>query len=414
MRAIRLYVHILLLLFGVGRAIAQQEPGTPVPLKALVEEAKRVSPQVIAAERQWDATKFAARQASALPDTQLTVQHLAVGSPRPFAGYSNSEFAYIGFGASQDLPFLGKRSLRGEVAKRTSDIAGQQAEVTRFDVVERLKLAYFQLAYLQQTLSLLQQNDRALGEIEQVVESRYKVGQGTQQDVLKAQLQHTKILNEIAMHHSEVGELQAEIKALLNRPQQSDDIVTEPLSLSGLPPVARVEANPELRVKSAELERSQTSLDLARRETKPDFSVQYMWQHTASNFRDYYMATFGIRLPNRGRVRAQIDEANAKREQVKAEYEATHRALESDIQKQAIFARNAEEQLKIYGEGLIPQSEATLRASIAGYQSGKQDFETLLSAFNDAVRLKIEYQQQLAEHESAVTRLERLTGVTRD
>ena len=409
MRAISLYGYVFLLVGGM--AAAQQEPGTPVPLKALVDEARRVSPQVIAAERQWDATKFAARQASALPDTQLMVQHLSVGSPRPFAGYSNSEFAYIGFGASQELPFLGKRPLRAEVARRSSDIAGLQADAVRFDTVERLKLAYFRLAYLQQTLSLLQENDHALGEIEQVAESRYKVGQGTQQDVLKAQLQHTKILNEIAMHHREVGELQAEIKALLNRTQQSANIVTELLSLSALPPSAKVEANPELQVKSAEVERSHAALDLARRETKPDFSVQYMWQHTSGDFRDYYMATFGIRLPNRGRVRAQIDEANAKREQAKAEYDAVQRALEGEIQKQIVFARNSEEQLNIYGDGLIPQSEATLRASISGYQNGKQDFETLLSAFNDVVRLKIEYQQQLAEHESAVARLERLTGV---
>lgn len=412
MRAYSLYGQVLLLALGAASAVAQKEPAVPVPLKTLVEEVKRVSPQVIAAERQWDATKFAARQASALPDTQLMVQHFSVGSPRPFAGYSNSEFAYIGIGASQDLPFPGKRPLRAEVARRSSDVTGSQTEVVRFDTIERLKVTYFRLAYLQQTLSLLMENDRALGEIEQVVESRYKVGQGTQQDVLKAQLQHTKILNEIAMHHREVGELQAEIKALLNRSQQSTNIVTEPLSLSALPPREKVEANPDLQVKSAEVRRSHAALDLARREIKPDFTVQYMWQHTAGDFRDYYMATFGIRLPNRGRVRAQIGEANAKREQAKAEYDAVQRALEGEIQKQIVFARNSEEQMKIYGEGLIPQSEATLRASIASYQNGKQDFETLLSAFNDVVRLKIEYQQQLAEHESSVARLERLTGVT--
>lgn len=410
MRAYSPYGYVLLLALGAGCAVAQQEPAIPVPLKALVEEVKRVSPQVIAAERQWDATKFAARQASALPDTQLTVQHLSVGSPRPFAGYSNSEFAYIGFGASQDLPFPGKRPLRAEVARRTSDVVGRQAEVVRFDAIERLKVTYYRLAYLQQTLSLLMENDRTLGEIEQVAESRYRVGQGTQRDVLKAQLEHTKILNEIAMHHREVGELQADIKALLNREQRSPNIVAEPLSPSALPASTAAATNPELQVKNAELERNQAAVDLARRESKPDFSVQYMWQHTASNFRDYYMATFGIRLPNRGRVHAQIDEANAKREQAKAEYDASQRALEGEIQKQIVFARNAEEQLKIYGEGLIPQSEATLRASIAGYQSGKQDFETLLSAFNDVVRLKIEYQQQLAGHESAVARLERLMG----
>src|SRR5207245_11714494 len=116
------------------------------------------------------------------------------------------------------------------------------ADVIHQDAIQKLKLGYIQLAYLQQTLALLEENNRSLGDIEQIVESRYRVGQGNQQEILKAQLQHTRILNEIAMHHREVGELGADIKALLNRPQQSDDVVTEPLTataLAGLPPTNR-------------------------------------------------------------------------------------------------------------------------------------------------------------------------------
>src|SRR6266478_8764090 len=98
-------------IFGMATPTNSQATHTSAatPLRDLIEEAGKFSPQVIAAERQWDATKYAAKQAGALPDTELTVQHLSVGSPRPFAGYSNSDFAYIGLGASQDLPFPGKR-----------------------------------------------------------------------------------------------------------------------------------------------------------------------------------------------------------------------------------------------------------------------------------------------------------------
>src|SRR5437764_350137 len=176
------------------------------------------------------AALFESKQASALPDTNVMVQHLSVGSPRPFAGYTNSEFAYIGLGASQDLPFPGKRKLRGEVAGRGSETTRLSAEVIRQDAIQRLTIDYIQLSYLQRTLALLEENNRSLGDIEKIVESRYRVGQGNQQEILKAQLQHTRILNEITMHHREVGELQAEIKALLNRPQQSEDILTEPVT----------------------------------------------------------------------------------------------------------------------------------------------------------------------------------------
>jgi outer membrane protein TolC len=399
-------------IFGLATPTRGQDThkGAATPLKDLVEEAGRLSPQVIAAQRQWDATKYAAKQAGALPDTELTIQHLSVGSPRPFAGYSNSDFAYIGLGASQDLPFPGKRGLRAKVAESESEVGLRQVVIVRQDVIERVKVAYFRLAYLQQTLALLEQNDHSLSDIEQITEARYRVGEGTQQDVLKAQLQHTKILNEIAMHHREVGQWQAEMKSLLNWDQESPDIVTDVPSATAMPSVASSNSNPDLDLRAAQVKKTEAALTSAQKERKPDFNMQYMWQHTGDNFRDYYMASFGIRLPNPGRVKAAVGEAEAKRQHAKAELDATQRMLEAEIQKQIVFIRTSEERQRIYREGLIPQSEATLRASTAGYQTGKQDFETLLSAFNDGLRLQIEYQQELAEHESAIARLERLAG----
>lgn len=198
-------------------AIAARDPQShasalPVSLKNLIGEAERNNPEIAGAEHGYAAATHGARQASALPDTQVTVQQFAVGSPRPFAGYTNSEFAYVGLGASQEIPYPGKRGLRGQVANREADVRRVQIESVRRTVTDKLKAAYFQLAYLQQTLSVLERNDQVLKDVEQIVESRYRVGQGNQQEVLKAQLQSTKILQEITMHHREVGQLEAQLK----------------------------------------------------------------------------------------------------------------------------------------------------------------------------------------------------------
>src|SRR6185437_7568159 len=88
----------------------------PAPLSGLVAEALRANPQLRAARLGVEASAAVAAQRRALPDTQLAVQQLAVGTPVPFAGYANSDFAYIGLGASQEIPFPGKRALRAEVA----------------------------------------------------------------------------------------------------------------------------------------------------------------------------------------------------------------------------------------------------------------------------------------------------------
>src|SRR5262249_10529981 len=154
---------------------------------------ERNNPQIAASVHAWQAATNVSKQVSALPETQLTLQQFSVGSPRPFAGYTNSEFAYVGVGASQDLPYPGKRPLRAKVAEFDAASLQAQSDSMRRNVVENVQRVYFQLAYIQQTLGTLLRSDQLLSQIEQATEAHYRVGQGNQQDVLKAQLQHTKI-----------------------------------------------------------------------------------------------------------------------------------------------------------------------------------------------------------------------------
>ena len=99
----------------------------------------------------------------------------------------------------------------------------------RRTVVAELKTAYFRLAYLSKTLTVLEQEGELLKQVQQAADARYRSGMGSQQDLLQAQLQQTKLLREIAMHHLEVGKLEAQIKQFLNRPQDSPDIETTDL-----------------------------------------------------------------------------------------------------------------------------------------------------------------------------------------
>lgn len=394
-------------------------PGAPAsPLPDLVKEAEQNNPEIAAALHGWQAATHVPKQVAALPETEVSVQQFAVGSPRPFAGFSNSNFAYIGFGASQDLPWPGKRGLRGMVAELEANSVHEDAEAVRRRVIEALKLTYFRLGYIQQTLGVLLQSDQTLNQVQQVIESRYRVGQGNQQDVLKAQLQHTKILQEIVHHHQEEGQLEAQLKQILNRLQNSPDIVAEPLTPTfllyndtQLLQFAQ-EKNPDVRSKQQMLRRNETRVELAHKDFRPDLMASYMYQHTNGQTPDYYMATFGIRLPNRGRQKAELAEAEENRLRAQQELQAQIQQALSDIKQQYVLVRNSEERLNIYKGGLIPQADATFRAGLAAYQANRQDFETLLSSFLDVLNLDLNYRQELADHEAALARLERLTGVS--
>src|SRR5437660_4982968 len=158
-------IRATLILGTMAFARAQEPPSssstatyarTPTSLRDLVQEAEQKNPQIAASFHGWQASRNVPKQVSALPETQVSVQQFSVGSPRPFAGYSNSEFAYIGFGASQDIPYPGKRQLRARVAEHEADSMEAQTHSVRRMVVGNLKMGYFKLAYIQQSLGVLQ------------------------------------------------------------------------------------------------------------------------------------------------------------------------------------------------------------------------------------------------------------------
>lgn len=408
---------------GVPLLRAQQQPmqqqvSATTPLSNLIEEAKSTNPQVLAASYAYKAAANVPKSAGALPDTQLMVQQLSVGSPRPLAGYTNSDFAYVGIGASQEFPYPGKRRLRAELAAREADALQTKTESSTRDIVGQVKAVYFSLSYVQEAVRVLEHHDQVLGEMQQIAESRYRVGQGNQQEVLKAQLQHTKILQEIAMSRRDEGQLESQLKQLLGRPQDSADIVAETLSERPLPYTSgqlfqmAQEQNPDVRIEKAMLSQAQSQTALAHKEFLPDFTLQYMYQNTDRKFRDYYMLTFSMTLPNRGRRRAELAEAQEKQQSAGQALRAEVQKQTAEIQQQIVAAQTSSEQLKIYKEGLIPQAGAAFRSALAAYQVNRQDFQTLFSSFLDALDLDLQYQRELSDHEVALARIETLTGVT--
>src|SRR3954447_7448556 len=296
-------------------ALAQDKLYTPTPLAELLTEAQNGNAQLMAAEHAWRAASQVAQQVTTLPDPQFTVQQFSVGSPRPFAGFTNSDFAYIGFGASQELPYPGKLRLKGQVATLEAGVQQAQAFELHSAVMQQVKIAYFHLAYLQQTLKVLERTGTTLKQLAETELSRYRVGEGSQAEVLRAQLEHTKLVREVTMHHGEVAQYQAELKLLLHRPQESADIVAEDLKLTplayGAPELLSFVQgkNPAVQSQKAALNKQEAQLPSTERARKPDFSVGYMFEKTGGPYRDYYMLTLGLTLPRRRRVNAEIWEA---------------------------------------------------------------------------------------------------------
>lgn len=402
---------------------AEPGAGTATPassdrLRALVDEALSRSPVVLAARSHWQAQTKVPIQAATLPDPQVSLQHFTVGSPQPFSGYESSDFYYTGFGVSQDIPGPGKLRLQKSEAERDAEYARHRYESAQREVAEKVKEIYFELFYHAKTLAILDRNQEELRQIQQIAETRYRVGQGLQQDLIKAQLQSTEILKEHAMHHQEEDQEQLELKQILGRDPDSPNIEIGEVEATHLQldasQLARLtdSGSPDLAAGRAMEARGAEALKLARQGYWPDFTVGYSFEKTGPGFRDYYMLNLGAKVPLyfwRKQTPA-IEQAALEAESAREQTRATQLQVSSDAESSLIAMRTAERVLSIYRDGLIPQAETSQASAMSAYRVGKVDFQTLLSSVLDLQSLKQEYYRSIADHEIAIAKLQQVIG----
>ena len=390
----------------------------PTSLATLLREADASNSQIKSAEDAWRASAHVEEQASSHPAPEISFQSFSVGSPKPLAGFSNSEFAFVSLGASQELPYPGKLRLRGEVAHREMETQKAGVAVTRSLVAEQVKLLYLQIAYSTSAIAYLDRIDSLLQSVTKDALSQYALGKGSQSAVIKAQMERTQILRQDTMHNQELWQAQARLKQLLHRTQDSPDIYPDPLAATTFaadPQELRNQlrsGNPTLLMDASAVDKQKAQLASAKRSVKPDFNVGYAFQITGDDHRNRYMFSAEIRLPNRRRVEAEIAQAMELETRARHEMDSDVQQKLADLQEQYIAVKSTAELLNEYKEGLIPQAEAVFHSEQSAYQSNKQELGPVLSALLDILTLESDYQQALLDHEAALVRIETLTGRT--
>ena len=414
----------LLLLCSMGfpsAAAAELDPsvnGSPALLDPLIQEALARSPMIISARKHWQALTKVPIQASTLPDPMIGLQQLTVGSPQPFSGYETSDFYYTSFGISQDIPGPGKLFLRARQAEKEAESAHAAYLVQERQVIEQVRETYFNLFYLRRMKDSLHGTQLELNRVALTTEAQYQIAMAQQQDVLKAQLAQTDILKDLEMNEAEFQQGQASLKAILGRDQDSSEIEIGEIT----PTVFAVSDNqlrqlalansPTLQQANAKEEESAAVLAIAKRDYVPDFNVGYGYQKTGPGFRDYYMLTLGMKVPLyfwRKQTPA-VEQAALEKESTSADSYSKRLSVLSELQNQIVAFRTTSRVLKLYSDGLIPQAEETLTSGTAAYRVGKVDFQTLLSAVIDVLRVKQEYFRTLADHEIAIAKLRQAIG----
>jgi len=245
------------------------------PLAALVDEALLHNREVLAAQKKYEAARQKPSQENSLPDPTVSLGYTANGAPYPVAGIGRDVTSNAGIMISQELPFPGKRQLRGEIASKEASAEYEQYLAVRLSVTARLKQAYHELHHANAGITFVHRYQELLQNILRISEVRYSVGRAAQQDVFKAQTQFAIFQTQLLRYEQERDSKQIEIDALLNRPQGGRIVAPEDIALGELPATledllahARTHA-PTLAREQKMVERNDLASALARRNLYP-------------------------------------------------------------------------------------------------------------------------------------------------
>lgn len=385
-------------------------------LDEVVKVALEKNPAVLSASHTVSAERAKASQASALPDPTFGVGWM--GNPRPFSVQTGDPSSYRSVNAMQMLPFPGKRSLRGQLAGKDADASQWDLEAVRRRVVTDVKSAYYDYWYYDKAIRTTQENRDLLTKLSEIAEARYRVGKGMQADVLRSQVEISMLLQKLTTLEQQRATAQARLNTLLSRdpdsplPPAAD--VTGPsrltYSLEELYKLAG-ENDPEYQRMQRMVERNQLAMNLAHKDYLPDLSVGYMYEQRPA-MPDMHGFTFTVNIPVFYRSKQREEVQQAKEEELSASSARDNRQNELyfDLKQNYLAAKASENLLKLFSQGVVPQSSLALESSMSAYQVGNVDFLTLIGNFTTVLNYQTDYYRELANYQTSLARMEAVTG----
>jgi outer membrane protein, heavy metal efflux system len=387
--------------FAVGPAFAED---SRLDLKELIEDALQRNPEIQAARRRWEASKAIIPQVQSLPDPQVMFGFQRMPMLEPLEGPM--------YGFSQEFPFPGKLALKGEVAARQADHVEQVYLATQLNVVARVKQHYWDLHFVHKSIEIVEKNKLLLMQFEKTANARYSVGQAAQQDVFRAQVEISRVLDQLAVLDQQKESLHAAINRLLNRPPigplgTPEEIQITPIAQS-LPELATLaETNsPILHASAKRIAQQEESVSLAQREYFPDFNLSALGTRNERINDNGYQIMLGIQVPLFFQTKQREGELSRAQENLTA----TRQDLLFQVKDAFERAQRANRLVSIVGKAIIPQATLALRSAQSGYGVGKVDFLTLLNNLLTLQKDELELHGEMVAHEKAVARLEELTG----
>jgi len=380
----------------------------------MVEEALKNNPEISAAKIKWEVFKERIPQASSLEDPMFGFG--IVSLPTNFS-FRDEDMTMKEFSISQKFPFPGKRPLMKEMASKEAEAVSAEIQGKMHQIIKDLKTAYYDLSHIYRTTEVTQRNKRILEDFAKIAETRYAVGEGIQQDVFKAHVEVSKMVDDLIMLGQRKRALEAKLNALLSRPPETsvgepEEVVFRkfPFSIEELQKMA-LETNPTLMGMKKMIEAKEKAYALAKREYYPDFNFKFAYGQRDNGpdmkRRDMLTGMMEMNIPifYKSKQERKVAETKAEILATEAQYRAMKNEVLFMITDMASMIQREERQIELYKTGILPQASLQINSAMSSYRVNKADFMTLLDSQMTLYKYELEYHQALTEYEKNMASL---------
>ncbi|EMB16352.1 TolC family protein [Rhodopirellula europaea] len=395
---------------------------TGQPVDYFISQALAAHPSIQAARQRVQAELERIPQVTALPDPQFnnTFWPLHDNALQTAGGRIANQMSL-----QQGVPFPDKLRTKGAIVSREAQIA--QAEVERIErkITESVRLSYYEVWYATRAIAIIEESRDLVDDLAKVAEARYRSG-GTQQDVLRAQLEIDRLDDQIIQLTKQLEMSQADLAALLQQPVSLLPQATEELGIADAPMqldalISQAEqCNPSLRGLAAEIQRDRQKQRLACLQQYPDFMVGLNWGIVSDNHdvispvangNDNLSITFGTTLPIwREKINAGVREASRRTSSTQQRLEAERDEIYGRLRRLLAQADSLVEQTDIYEDRIIPRTEDTLKLAIADYRGERTDFFTLIETYRELLMFETQLARINASLAGAIAQIDRTVG----
>ena len=408
-RRSRLVRHVVAAVLAATSARAQ----SPTTLGD-VYRAAATGPRIAAARAAARAADARVSPVTRLPDPaiQLGVMNYALPSLSPMSTIGMTQLQVM-----QMLPVGGKLAAAGAAATARAAAEQSRADDVAWSVRADAADAYYEAYAADRQLDVARETLHLLREAAATAEAMYRVGEGRQADVLRAQVEVARMAEDTLRMHAMRESAVARLGALVGPMADSLGATALPAFPDSLPSLDSLVAlafagRPMLRADARAVDGARADEKLARREIWPDLTVGVQVAQSAGGGDRMGSVMIGATLPifARDRQLRMRDEASAMRQMTEADYAATR----ADTRARVIAVRADLERARrlraLYSTSVLPQARATVTSAMSAYRTGSIDFMTLLDDEMAVNRYRQELAQLQADEGKSWAELEMLVG----